>query len=76
MPDDTEQTRPDETPLAKLIAEATLAERWDVTPRTMRRRRAAGKAPPFLRLGRRIFYRLEDIASHEEVQRVLPGDFS
>jgi helix-turn-helix protein len=46
-----------------------LAARWNVSPRTLERWRWTGEGPTFLKLGRRVVYRLEDIEAHEEQSR-------
>lgn len=50
-------------------SEAELAERWGISRRTLQRWRRDGEGPPFLRLGRRVFYRLTDIERFEEAAR-------
>jgi predicted site-specific integrase-resolvase len=42
-----------------------LAERWDVSPRTLERWRWLGQGPVFLKLGGRVTYRLDDIEKFE-----------
>ncbi|UJB19245.1 MULTISPECIES: helix-turn-helix domain-containing protein [Lysobacter] len=42
-----------------------LAARWDVKIETLQRWRCEGVGPRFLKMERRIRYRLEDIASYE-----------
>ena len=36
------------------------------SPRTILTRRKQGKTPPYFLVGRKIFYRLSDIADHEQ----------
>ena len=59
--------------LEDLVSEARLAERWDVTVRTMQRRRKAGNVPPHIRIGRKIFYRVAGVAAFEADWTVEPG---
>ena len=51
------------------INQRQLAERWDVSVRTLERWRSEGKGPPYLKLGRHVTYDLCDIATYEEAQR-------
>jgi len=60
--------------LEQLIPEAVLAKRWNVSLRTMQRRREAREAPPFVRLGRGIFYRASDVVVFEAARTVNTGD--
>ena len=46
-----------------------LAERWDISVRTLERWRWLLQGPPFLKLGGRIVYRIEDIEAYETAQR-------
>ena len=42
-----------------------LARRWNVSPRTLERWRWLKVGPPYLRIGGRIVYRLEDVEAYE-----------
>jgi hypothetical protein len=48
------------------INQKQLAERWDVSQRTLERWRAIGWGPIFLKIGSRVVYRVEDILAYEE----------
>lgn len=48
-----------------LLSEYELAQRWLLSVRTLQRWRIAGTGPVFLRLGRRIAYRLSDVERFE-----------
>lgn len=51
----------------KRLTETELAQRWDVTTRTLQNWRKEGKGPPFIRIGERsIFYREEDVLAYED----------
>lgn len=50
---------------APLLLEAELAERWRLSPRTLQRWRQTAIGPPYLRLGRRILYRMFDVLEFE-----------
>lgn len=47
------------------LLEPELARRWRLTVRTLQRWRRAGSGPVYLRLGRRIAYRLSDVERFE-----------
>jgi hypothetical protein len=42
-----------------------LAERWNMSARTLERWRWLGEGPVYLKLGGRVSYRLEDIEQYE-----------
>jgi hypothetical protein len=42
-----------------------LASRWNISPRTLERWRWLKLGPPYLKLGGRVAYRLEDIEAYE-----------
>jgi predicted DNA-binding transcriptional regulator AlpA len=46
-----------------------LAARWGLSVRTLERWRSLRQGPPFLKLGGRVTYRLEDIEAYEAAQR-------
>ena len=48
-----------------LLLPRELAQRWRLSVRTLQRWRNAGSGPKFLRLGRRVAYRLADIERFE-----------
>lgn len=51
-----------------LLNEKDLAERWQMTTRTLQSWRATGKGPRFIKIGERsIMYRIEDVLSYEDV---------
>lgn len=43
-----------------------LANRWCLNPNTLSQWRWNGRGPLYLKIGRRVLYRLEDIQSFEE----------
>lgn len=45
-----------------------LAERWNVSPRSLERWRWRGEGPKFLKLGGRVVYRLHDVELYEAEQ--------
>ena len=44
----------------------SLARRWHISPITLKQWRWKGLDPPYLKLTRRIIYRLEDIEAYEK----------
>jgi predicted site-specific integrase-resolvase len=49
--------------LAKLVA-----RRWGISHRTLERWRRKGRGPAYLKIGGRVFYRLDDVKSYEAEQ--------
>ena len=49
-----------------LLRESALAERWNLSTRTLQRNRSEGLGPPFIRLFGSIRYRLADVIAYEE----------
>lgn len=56
------------TDLDALLTETQLAERWQISPKTLQNSRVAGTGVPFLKLGHAVRYRLNDILAHERRQ--------
>jgi Helix-turn-helix domain len=50
------------------LTQDQLAERWNISPRTLERWRWVGDGPQFLKLGGRVVYRLQDIDRYEAEQ--------
>ncbi len=49
-----------------LLTPETLSNRWGVTPNTLSQWRWNGRGPKFLKIGRRVLYRLQEVESFEE----------
>jgi hypothetical protein len=45
-----------------------LADRWNISPRTLERWRWVGEGPQFIKIGGRVVYRLEDVEAFERSQ--------
>jgi hypothetical protein len=45
-----------------------LAKRWNLSARTLERWRWQRMGPPFLKVGGRVVYRLEDVEGYERAQ--------
>ena len=52
----------------KHIDQKQLAERWNISAKTLERWRWAGEGPRFLKLGGRVVYRIADIEAFEQEQ--------
>lgn len=52
----------------KHLNQEQLARRWNISPRTLERWRWLRQGPPFLRIGGRVVYRLQDIEAYEAAQ--------
>ena len=50
------------------LTQDQLADRWQMSPRTLERWRWLGEGPRFLKLGGRVIYRLEDVKAYEAKQ--------
>ena len=48
-----------------------LSRRWSISPRTLERWRWLREGPPYLRIGGRVVYRLEDVEAFETAHRRL-----
>lgn len=56
----------------RLLTQKELAERWNITPRTLQHWHTAGKGPKRVNIGRGG-YRLSDVIRYEEEQAEDPG---
>lgn len=56
----------------RLLTQKELAERWNITPRTLQLWHSAGKGPKRVNIGRGG-YRLSDVLKYEEEQAADPG---
>ena len=50
------------------LHQAELARRWNISPRTLERRRWLGQGPAYLKIGGRVVYRVEDVEAFEAAQ--------
>jgi predicted site-specific integrase-resolvase len=50
------------------LTQAALADRWNISPRTLERWRWVGEGPQFIKIGGRVVYRLEDVEAYERNQ--------
>ena len=63
-----EPTRPP-AEAVRHLTQLDLARRWRVSPRTLERWRWLRYGPAYLRLGKVVVYRLEDVKAFEASQR-------
>lgn len=52
----------------KHLNQINLADRWNISHRTLERWRWTGEGPHFIKLGGRVVYRLEDVEAFEAEQ--------
>lgn len=50
------------------LNQINLADRWNISHRTLERWRWTGEGPRFVKLGGRVVYRLEDVEAFERNQ--------
>jgi len=54
--------------ITKHLNQIELADRWNISHRTLERWRWAGEGPCYLKIGGRVVYRQEDIEAYEASQ--------
>jgi hypothetical protein len=55
------------------LNQVQLSRRWTLSPRTLERWRWLKAGPPYLKIGGRVVYRLEDVEDYETNQLHLVG---
>jgi hypothetical protein len=55
------------------LNQVQLSRRWTLSPRTLERWRWLKAGPPYLKIGGRVVYRLEDVEDYEANQLHLVG---
>lgn len=50
------------------LSQKELARRWTISHRTLERWRWVGEGPPYMKIGGRVVYRLEDVIEFEKGQ--------
>jgi hypothetical protein len=58
-----------DTPLPLRMRQHELAQYWNTSVRTLQRWRRLGAGPTYLRVGRSVLYRIEDIRAFELAAR-------
>jgi len=68
-------SRNDQAPSGHLrhLGQDDLADRWQMSARTLERWRSQQQGPAFLKLGGKVIYRMEDILAYEAAQLRTPG---
>jgi len=56
----------DERDADRPVTESDLAQRWHKSVRTLKRWRAEGYGPAYLRIGGTVLYRLSDVTAFED----------
>ena len=54
--------------MTKHLNQIDLADRWNISHRTLERWRSIGKGPKFIKLGGRVLYRASDVEEYEAEQ--------
>ena len=57
----------------QFLCQKQLARRWGISHRTLENWRYRGQGLPFLRLGGKIFYRVEEVEAYESRQTQPAG---
>ena len=52
----------------EMLSQTQLADRWQISPRTLEQWCWLGKGPKFLKIGARVLYRSSDVAAFEHAQ--------
>lgn len=68
-----EQQTAHPTERTPILTPRVLASRWDMSQGHLANLRSEGSGPPYVKLGSRILYRLEDVENYEAARLVLPG---
>ncbi|PCI41458.1 MAG: terminase [Rhodospirillaceae bacterium] len=58
-----------DSPFSAYLTETDLAIRWQVSKKLIQKHRYDGTGVPFLRIGRLVRYRREDVVAYEEACR-------
>jgi hypothetical protein len=54
---------------ARLWTAEDVAERWELSPRTLANWRSLGLGPAYIKVGRSVLYRESDLAAYEDEKR-------
>jgi hypothetical protein len=66
MSDRSFSSRRQEADADRPLTESDLAQRWHKSVRTLKRWRAEGYGPAYLRIGGTVLYRLSDVTAFED----------
>ena len=53
----------------QFLNQVRLADRWQISPRTLERWRWTGEGPAFVKIGGRVVYRIADVEAYENGRR-------
>jgi hypothetical protein len=56
------------------LNQVELGRRWNLSPRTLENLRWKRKGPPYLKLGGRVVYPLDDVEAYERANKHPPDD--
>ena len=56
------------------LNQVDLGRRWNLSPRTLENLRWKRKGPPYLKLGGRVVYRVDDVETYERAHMHLAND--
>ena len=59
-----------------MMSEIEVADRWGMSSKSLQRWRTEKRGPPYVKLGKSVRYRLEDVCAYEISQRKLPRDLA
>jgi predicted site-specific integrase-resolvase len=48
-----------------MLNEVELAERWNLSPKTLQRWRSEGRGPRFMKMSRRVVYPMDEVLEFE-----------
>jgi hypothetical protein len=55
-------------PRTRHLNQVELADRWGLSPRTLENWRWRGEGPRFVKIGRKVLYRIADVEAYEHEQ--------
>lgn len=59
--------------MVELLNAGQLATRWGMSRESLAQWRYLGRGPAYVKVGKRVLYRLSDVLAFEESQTVNPG---
>jgi hypothetical protein len=65
----TLETTQSRRPSVEHLTQCDLSRRWRISPRTLERWRWLNQGPPYLKIGGRVVYALQDIEAYEVTRR-------
>lgn len=68
-----DQAKVDDSRTVRHLNQVEVARRWCLSPKTLERWRWLGVGPPYLKLGGRVAYRIEDVMAWETERLTAPA---